>query len=260
MSQRPPADYLERRQPHIQPKSREFLVDYLTETHAELRLHAESLFVTVFLLDSYLDRHEPVEARKLELVGITAMFLAAKYEESGTQLPCLLLLDTARNVASGGVGLVGCTRQDVFKMEADILSTVGFRLTAPSPLAFLHRLAHAACVQGTRTEFLAQYLLELALAEASTLAFRPSTLSAAAIHLALHATGQPWEAEYAQLIGVGHEAMMTCGRALVALHRRARGNRDKFVWVKWLKEKRGAVSGIDIVSPGGHLDSTRCTR
>ena len=81
-------------------------------------------------------------------------------------------------------------------MEADILSTVGFRLTAPSPLAFLHRLAHAACVQGTRTEFLAQYLLELALAEASTLAFRPSTLSAAAIHLALHATGQPWEAEY----------------------------------------------------------------
>jgi cyclin B len=50
------------------------------QVHYKLELLGETLFLTVNIIDRYLAR-ENVVRKKLQLVGVTAMLLACKYEE-----------------------------------------------------------------------------------------------------------------------------------------------------------------------------------
>jgi Cyclin, N-terminal domain len=67
-------------QPDISERMRAILVDWLIEVHLKFKLRAETLFLTVNLIDRFLSRAK-VERSKLQLVGVTAMMLASKYEE-----------------------------------------------------------------------------------------------------------------------------------------------------------------------------------
>lgn len=50
------------------------------QVHYKLELLGETLFLTVNIIDRYLAQ-ENVVRKKLQLVGVTAMLLACKYEE-----------------------------------------------------------------------------------------------------------------------------------------------------------------------------------
>ena len=61
---------------------RAVLVDWLIEVHSQFKLLQETLYITIYIIDRYLQQ-EGVHVRrnKLQLVGVTAMFLASKVEE-----------------------------------------------------------------------------------------------------------------------------------------------------------------------------------
>lgn len=59
---------------------RSILIDWLVEVHLKFKLVPESLYLTVNLIDRYLER-EQVHRSKLQLLGVTAMLIACKYEE-----------------------------------------------------------------------------------------------------------------------------------------------------------------------------------
>lgn len=59
---------------------RAILVDWIIEVHLKFKLLPETLFVTVNLIDRYLSLVS-VKRNNLQLVGVTAMFIASKYEE-----------------------------------------------------------------------------------------------------------------------------------------------------------------------------------
>ncbi len=59
---------------------RSILIDWLIEVHLKFKLVPETLFLTVNLIDRYL-QHKQVTRQKLQLVGVTAMLIASKYEE-----------------------------------------------------------------------------------------------------------------------------------------------------------------------------------
>ena len=59
---------------------RAILVDWLVEVSDEFKLQPETFYLAVSYTDRYLSR-EAVPRSKLQLVGATCMFLAAKYEE-----------------------------------------------------------------------------------------------------------------------------------------------------------------------------------
>lgn len=61
-------------------RMRVILVDWLVEVHAKFHMLPETLFLTVNLIDRMLSVRQ-VSVEKLQLVGIAAMFVAAKYEE-----------------------------------------------------------------------------------------------------------------------------------------------------------------------------------
>lgn len=59
---------------------RAILVDWIIEVHLKFKLLPETLFVTVSLIDRFLEK-QVVSRTKLQLVGVTAMLIASKYEE-----------------------------------------------------------------------------------------------------------------------------------------------------------------------------------
>ncbi|KAJ7488792.1 cyclin-like protein, partial [Mycena galericulata] len=60
---------------------RQTLVDWLFQVHIRYNLLPETLWITVNIVDRFLS-YRTVSLIKLQLVGITAMFIAAKYEET----------------------------------------------------------------------------------------------------------------------------------------------------------------------------------
>ncbi|KAJ1365347.1 hypothetical protein KIN20_025619 [Parelaphostrongylus tenuis] len=62
------------------PKMRSILVDWLIQVHTRFHLLAETLHLTIYLLDVMLSRTK-VEKAELQLVGVACMLVASKYEE-----------------------------------------------------------------------------------------------------------------------------------------------------------------------------------
>ena len=59
---------------------RAILVDWIIEVHTALKLQPETQFLTVSLIDRYLE-HTQTTRNQLQLVGISAMLIASKFEE-----------------------------------------------------------------------------------------------------------------------------------------------------------------------------------
>ncbi|KEG12071.1 putative cyclin [Trypanosoma grayi] len=113
-------------QSEITEKMRMILVDWLVDVVTKFRLHAETYYLAVDIVDRYLGAKGIGRAR-LQLVGITAILLSAKHEEiwpPGIK-DCVFI---CANTYSA---------QEVFEMERDIAVTLRFKLTVPTtyPLA-----------------------------------------------------------------------------------------------------------------------------
>jgi len=75
----PPANYMDS-QTDITWKMRSTLVTWLVEVHFKYRLYAETLFLTVSIMDRFLAEKQ-VSKDKLQLVGVASMLIASKFEE-----------------------------------------------------------------------------------------------------------------------------------------------------------------------------------
>ncbi len=137
----------------INEKMRAILVDWIIEVHLKFKLLPETLFLTVGLIDRFLAK-ERIKRSGLQLVGVTAMLIASKYEEvyAPEVRDFVYITDNAY------------TRQQIFNMEQDMLTTLEFSITIPSAFRFLERFSKVAQCS-TREFHLARYLIELPLIE-----------------------------------------------------------------------------------------------
>lgn len=176
---RPLAGYLEQGLQHeINSSMRAMLVDWIVEVHMKFRLLPETLYLCVNILDRYLCVGRRVRRNKLQLVGVTTLLIACKYEEIHPPevKDCVYITDQAY------------TRQDILGMEAEILNAVGFRISSGTAYPFLQRFLHIT--QATRTvENLASYYLERMLQEHCMLQYRGSAVAATAVCLAWNNPG-----------------------------------------------------------------------
>lgn len=69
-----------KKQKDINEKMRAILIDWLIEVHYKFKLNADTLFITVNIIDRYLST-QTVKRQYLQLVGVTAMLIASKYED-----------------------------------------------------------------------------------------------------------------------------------------------------------------------------------
>ncbi len=168
-------------QTDINDKMRAILVDWLVEVHLKFRLLSETMFLTVNLIDRFL-AIKPVTRNKLQLVGITAMLLACKYEEIHTPEVRDFVHVTDR----------AYSREEILRMERLMLTMLDFNMSASTPLHFLRRISKAS-FSDSRTHTLSKYLSELTLTEYSMLKYLPSQIAAASVYVARSMTGrEPW--------------------------------------------------------------------
>ncbi|XP_063357982.1 G1/S-specific cyclin-E [Cydia amplana] len=67
--------------PNLQPRMRAILLDWLNEVCEVYKLHRETFHLTVDYVDRYLSNTDDVPKGRLQLIGITCLFIAAKVEE-----------------------------------------------------------------------------------------------------------------------------------------------------------------------------------
>eukprot|EP00894_Picocystis_sp_ML_P002374 jgi/Pico_ML_1/52891/g3531.t1 len=64
------------KQKDVNDKMRAILIDWLVEVHLKFKLMPETLFLTVNLIDRFLEEQQ-VTRKNLQLVGVTAMLIAS---------------------------------------------------------------------------------------------------------------------------------------------------------------------------------------
>ncbi|RNE99119.1 putative cyclin [Trypanosoma rangeli] len=158
-------------QPEITEKMRMILVDWLVDVTIKFKLHPESFYLAIDIVDRYLCAKK-VSRRKLQLVGITSILIAAKHEEiwpPGIK-DCVFI---CANTYSAG---------EVFGMERDIAATLRFQFTVPTayPLAchFLDSGDNESMVRDATFFF-----LESASHSYELLQYLPSRVAAASVVL-----------------------------------------------------------------------------
>jgi G2/mitotic-specific cyclin 2 len=151
---------------------RGILTDWLIELQERFRLLPETLFLCLNLIDRFLSARV-VSLARLQLVGVTCMFIAAKVEEVVAPSAEELLAQTE---ASYSVA-------DVFNSEKYVLKTLNWNVNYANPVHFLRRVSKADDYN-VRARTLAKYLLEIACVEWRLIAAPPSLLAAAALWLA----------------------------------------------------------------------------
>lgn len=65
----------------VTPKMRSVLLDWINEVHNQFSLEVETYHMTVSMIDRYLQSNTSTPRRFLQLVGVTILFMASKYEE-----------------------------------------------------------------------------------------------------------------------------------------------------------------------------------
>jgi hypothetical protein len=160
-------------QSDINEKMRAILLDWLEEVHVKFKLMPETLFLTQNLLDRFLEK-KLVARSKLQLVGVTAMLVASKYEEiyAPEVRDFVYITDKAY------------TREQILAMEATMLNTLDFRVSAPTVFVFLNRYLKVASPD-PRLTLLATYIAERQLQEYRMLKHAPSRVAASAVNMAL---------------------------------------------------------------------------
>ncbi|KAG8541910.1 hypothetical protein GDO81_027996 [Engystomops pustulosus] len=155
----------------INGNMRAILVDWLVQVHMRFKLLQETLFMTVCILDRFLQEN-PVPKKLLQLAGVTAMFVASKYEE----IYCPAIGDFAF------VTDHTYTKAQIRHMEMQILTVLKFQIGRPLPLHFLRRASKIGEVEAP-LHTLAKYLMELAMLDYDMVHFPPSQVAAAAFCL-----------------------------------------------------------------------------
>ncbi|KAF8546851.1 hypothetical protein OG21DRAFT_1479616 [Imleria badia] len=148
---------------------RGILLNWLVQVHARFRLLPETLFLCVNIIDHFLSARV-VSLAKLQLVGITCLFVAAKVEEI---------------VAPSVSHFLHCadssyTESEKLLAERYVLKTIEWNMLFPNLMHFLRHIGKANDYD-VKAQTISKYLLEVRALEWRLLATPPSLMAAASI-------------------------------------------------------------------------------
>ncbi|BGP51020.1 G2/mitotic-specific cyclin [Rhodotorula kratochvilovae] len=191
----PDPDYMSN-QNEVTWKMRGILVDWLVEIHTKFRLLPETIFLAVNIIDRFLSVRV-VSLVKFQLVGVTALFIAAKYEE--------VVCPSVQNFLYMTDG--GYTDEEILKAERYVLGIIGFNLSYPNPINFLRRISKADGYD-IHSRTMAKYLMEISIVDHRFMAVPPSMIAAGASWLARKVLGKDrWDANLVHYSGYSEEEL-----------------------------------------------------
>jgi cyclin B len=194
-----------KKQNDINEKMRAILIDWLVEVHLKFKLVSETLFLTVNLIDRYLDR-KIILRNRLQLIGVTAMLIACKYEEiyAPEVKDFVYITDKAY------------TKEEIFQMENDMLLTLEYNITVPSSFRYMEVFNRYLKLEENAIMF-CRYLLELFLIEYKMIKYNPSLLAASTMYITLKITRKSEADKVSQLTGYNDETLKECAKDICGI-------------------------------------------
>uniref|UniRef100_A0A3Q3W5R8 Uncharacterized protein n=1 Tax=Mola mola TaxID=94237 RepID=A0A3Q3W5R8_MOLML len=167
--------YLQRH-PKLQPKMRAILLDWLLEVSEVYSLHRQ----TAYLAQDYFDRFMLTEEDKMQLLGITALFIASKIEE--IYPPKIFEFAYVTDGA--------CDTWEIQQMEIHMLKALDWNLCPETPISWLKLYAQVEAQTDGENFLVPQFsqetyiqitqLLDLCMMDINSLDYSYSILAAAA--------------------------------------------------------------------------------
>lgn len=229
-----PHNYMEG-QVDINERMRGILIDWLIEVHYKFELMEETLYLTVNLIDRFLAVRS-IARKKLQLVGVTALLLACKYEEVSVPVVEDLVLITDK----------AYSRKEVLDMEKLMVNTLNFNVSLPTPYVFMRRFLKAA-QSDKNVELVVFYMAELCLVEYEMLRFPPSLLAAAAVFTAQCALSgrKQWSRTSEKHTNYTEDQLMECAKLMASFHQKSGTGKLTGVHKKYSTSCYGYAARVD---------------
>ena len=162
-----------KRQKEINDKMRSILVDWIIDVHFKFGFTDETLFMTISIIDRYLSVTQ-ITRTNFQLLGITALMIACKHEE--IDLP---KIDDFIYITDNAY-----VKNEVIKMENDVLSKLNFAFLYPSPIKFFEYLSfHFNFTK--KHHMMGKYLMESFLLDVKNAKYKPSIISCACAYIVM---------------------------------------------------------------------------
>lgn len=173
------------------------LVDWLLQVHTRYHMLPETLFIAINIVDRFLSVRV-VSLAKLQLVGVTAMFIAAKYEEIVAPS-----VDEFVFMTEGGY-----SKDEIFKGERIVLQTLDFKVSSYcSPYSWVRRISKADDYD-IQVRTLAKFLMEMTLLDHRFLRAKPSLIAAISMFLSKKMLGGHWDEGFVYYSGFCEEQLI----------------------------------------------------
>ncbi|XP_022211765.1 G2/mitotic-specific cyclin-B-like [Drosophila obscura] len=156
-------------------KMRATLIDWINDLHFYFKMDDEIFQLTVAIIDRYLQAVKNTKRSDFQLLGLTALCLASKYEQH-SKISLQQYAKITENTYT-----VAQFRQ----MELKVLKGIKFDLSRPLPMNFLQRFCKAAAATD-RQICMCKYFVELSLLDYDMAHYKPSEIAAASLYLTLN--------------------------------------------------------------------------
>ncbi|KAI4525481.1 A/B/D/E cyclin [Schizophyllum commune Loenen D] len=199
----PVADYIDG-QNEITWAMRQTLIDWLLQVHLRYHLMPETLWIATNIIDRFLSKRV-VSMVKLQLVGITAMFIAAKYEEILAPSVDEFVFMTEK----------GYKKEEILKGERIVLQTLDFKISHYcSPYSWMRRISRADDYD-IQTRTLSKFLIEITLLDHRFIRVKPSLVAAVGMYCARKMLGGDWNEAFVYHSGYTEEYLIPGHNMLV---------------------------------------------
>ena len=160
-------------QPEINDIMRAILIDWIVDIHLKFKLRQETLFMTIWLIDTYLS-FAFVQRDRLQLLGITCLLISCKSHE--IYYPQQTKLIEATDNAY--------TKEEMLTMENQILKKLNFYIVCPNPIDFYNILSKMFNFD-KKHYYLGNYFIESALVNYQILKYSSSVVASSCAYLVM---------------------------------------------------------------------------
>lgn len=201
---RPSPNYMDF-QESLKWQMRTILVDWIIDVHFKLNLLSETLHLSVNLIDRFLSIRI-VSIGKLQLVGVSALLIASKFEEIVSPSVDTFVILTDRSF----------TEDEILRAERYMLHSLGYKVNFPSPMNFLRRCSKADCYD-PEIRNLAKILLDITLLDEKFLPFLPSVVSCSCMLLARRIHSAEDSELFYHYCAYTYDDLVDCARTLSSI-------------------------------------------
>ena len=160
-------------QPEINEIMRAILIDWIIDVHLLFNLRQDTLFMTIWLIDTYLS-FPLVKRDKLQLLGITCLLISGKAHEIYYPQHNKLLEMTDN----------AYIKEEMLTMENEILKKLNFFIFCPNPIDFYNILSKMFNFE-KKQYYLGNYFIEAALINYPILKYSSSVIASSCAYLVM---------------------------------------------------------------------------